>query len=482
MAVNRTTQAALTIALSLFVMLTFALGVTSYLFFTKRDEAELAQKAAEAKAVEVQTKLQEIKAEMEKLRGVIGVAGDMPVADVETGLNDLFAGDFAGFKGDEKSYLKLIEWLRAEFRDKTTKSKTVEQEKRDLETKTAVELKAAKDDLEKARQAEAKARDDLEAKTADFETKWQGHEKKQRELEAEMRNVAETASEFDSLKSAVLSVVEFLKPASQEISKGKNPVERVEIIRDEIRSQAAELKRLNEKLSQARVATPAAQQAVANLRPKNDRIDGIDGRVVDVDPRAKTVLVSCRSTAGIRPGLVLHVFPPGEQRPQAGDRKAVIEVTEVEGSNRVRAVIRRENARDPIISGDGVASSLLGAGLSPAIMIVGFADVDNDGRPDLERLTALVSKAGGRVVDAVAADTALVVDLGVPKESAGGDKAPGWAAEEKRRNRAIDTAKSYGTRVGGIEVLLDMLGLEADSFEVGRLPRGREVGRFPPRR
>ena len=275
---------------------------------------------------------------------------------------------------------------------------------------------------------------------------------------------------------------DYLPPSRQEALKARASAEQLEVIRNELRSQTKEIVRLNEVLTAARVADPAVQVAIAELRPETDRIDGFDGRVADVDPRSGTVLVSCRSTAGIRPGLVLHVFPPGEDRPQFGDRKAMIEVTDVEGPSLVRAAIRRETTRDPILTGDGVATSLWGPGNAPAIMVVGFSDVDDDGRDDRDRLTDLVTKAGGRVVDAVAADTALVVDLGTPQQKAGDDEIPGWSAEEKRRDRALKTAKVYGTRVGSLDTLLDLLGLDAGSFEVGRLPRGRAVGRFPPRR
>ena len=86
------------------------------------------------------------------------------------------------------------------------------------------------------------------------------------------------------------------------------------------------------------------------------------------------------------------------------------------------------------------------------------------------------------MVESVATDTALIVDLGQPPLSTDGSEIPGWAAEAKRRDRALKTAKLYGTRVGGLESLLDMLGLDADSFEASRMPRGRSAGRFPPGR
>ncbi len=482
MATNRSTQAALTIALSLFVMLTFALGVTTYLFFTKRQQADEAQGTAERQAAEVQAELQATKDEMETLRGIIGVAADAPIADIETGLATLFEGDFAGFTGDQKSYLKLIEWLRAEFRDKSAKIATTEAEKKDLAAKTAAAVAAAEQARDAAQADAAKAKEELAAATKQFAENRGQHETRQNDLLTKARTEEEKARDLEGLKTQITSVGDYLPPARRTGFTQKDPGGQLEIIRNELRSQAKDITRLNELLAVARMADPVVQEAIAELRPAEDRIAGFDGRVADVDPRSGTVLVSARSTAGIRPGLVLHVFPPDEERPQFGDRKAVLEVTEVEGPNLARAIIRREDTRNPILSGDGVASSLWAPGVSPAIMIVGFADVDEDGRSDHEQLATLVTRAGGRLVDGVAADTALVVDLGQPPAGDGREEVPGWSAEEKRRDRALKTAKMYGTRVGSMDVLLDMLGLDADSFTAGRLPRGRSGGRFPPAR
>lgn len=480
MAVNRTQQA-LSIALSLFVMLTFALGVTTYLFFTKRQEADQAQQTATTAAAEAQAAMQATKDEMATLRGIIGVAAEMPIADVETGLAKLFEGDFQGFAGDEKSYLRLIEWLRAEFRTKSEAVTKAEAEAKAAQAKAAADVKAAQDAVAAAKEAEATAVAGLKAAKDEFDQKRTAHEAQQGKLLDGKRTEEEKARDLANLKLQITGVGEYLPPARRVGLEGKKPEEQLEIIRNELRNQAKEITRLNELLSVARIADPAVQEAIAKLQPEADRIDAVDGRVIDVDPRSGQVLVSCRSTGGIRPGLVLHVFPPGGQRPQFGDRKAVVEVTEVEGPSLLRTVVRQEDTRNPILAGDGVASSLWAPGMSPAIVIVGSADVDADGRSDAKALEELVTKAGGRVVNDVATDTALIVDLGMPA-AAGEDPEGSLATEGKRRDRALKTAKLYGTRVGSLESLLDMLGLDANSFGAARLPRGRATGRLPPGR
>jgi hypothetical protein len=482
MAANRTTQAALTIALSLFVMLTFVLGVTTYLFFGQRQEADKAQIAASTSAAETQAAMQATKDEMAKLRSLLGVAPDTPIADIETGLGNLLAGDFQGFDGDEKSYLKLIEWLRAEFRVKADAVKKAAEERNAAETKAAADVKAAEEALAAAQAAEAKSKGDLDAATKQFTDARGQHEAQQSKLLDEKRSDEAKARDLANLKLQIVGMGETLPSARRVGFEARTPEEQLGVIREELRNQYKEIRRLNELISVARIASAEVQDTITEMRPEGDRIDGFDGRVIDVDPRSGTALVSCPSTAGLRPGLVLHVFPPGEQRPQFGERKAMLEVTQVEGPTLVRATIRREDSRDPILSGDGVASSLWAPGVSPAIVIVGFADVDADGRSDAEMLTGLVTKAGGRVVDSVSTDTALLVDLGPAPTTADGTEGPGVAGETKRRLKATENARLYGTRVGSLETLLDMLGIDGEAFAEGRLPRGRAVGRFPARR
>jgi hypothetical protein len=486
MASNRSTQNALLIALSIFVMLTFALGVTTYLFFNKAEEALAAQRAAAAEAVDAGNKARQTADDMNTLRGIIGVAADVPVADVDTQLTGLFEGDFAGYSQDERSYLKLIEWLRQEYRDKNTRVKTVEEEKKSLAAQKAAEVAAAEKAKQDALAAAAAAKDAQSKDKADFDGKWSVHEEEQKKLTAARRAAEEKARDLEGLKAEIAKGLDYMpptkKPEYRAAIEADNSVKQLDLLRFELRGRAKEIADLNALLARLRVADRDLQEAIVAARPADDRIDGFNGRVVSVDPRTGTALVSCRTTAGLRPGLVLHVFPPDDPQPEFGSRKGVVEITEVEGPTLIRAVIRRQSSRDLILAGDGVSSSLWAGGVSPDIVIVGFTDLDYDGRSDFESLRATVEQAGGRIVDAVAPNTALVVDLGQPSVGDDGREIPGWAAEAKRRSRNLDSAKTYNIRVTGVDGLLDMLGLDKESFRPGRLPKARAVGGLPARR
>jgi uncharacterized protein (DUF3084 family) len=214
-AANRTVQS-LTIAMAVFVMLAFALGVTTYLVFTGRQSAIKAREEADAKAVAAQTELARLKDDMQKLRQeIIGVAADMPVADIDMERAALFEGDFGGFTGDEKTYLKLIEWLRGEFREKSTRTKTVEQEKKDLEAKTAADVKAARESLAKAEQAATEAKRALDKADKQLAEARGTHEGRQNKLLDEKRTEEEKARDLENLKALIAGLGDYLPPALQ---------------------------------------------------------------------------------------------------------------------------------------------------------------------------------------------------------------------------------------------------------------------------
>ena len=176
------------------------------------------------------------------------------------------------------------------------------------------------------------------------------------------------------------------------------------------------------------------------------------------------------------------MFDPDDPRPEFGSRKAVVQVTEIESPTLARASILREDVKSPMLVGDGVSSSLWSTGTAPEVVIVGFTDMNGDGRSDLEMLSDLIQRAGGRIQEGVTSGTAMVVDLGTPPGTDVERIAPEWPVEQKRRERALAGAKTYGTRVARTAELLDMLGLDPDSFEAGRFPRRRSLDRLPPRR
>jgi hypothetical protein len=486
MAANRTQQSGLTIALIVFVMLTFVLAAATYFGFTGRQKALDDQAAAERQSTTAANEVRQARQDLETLRNLIGVPPETPIADIETGLGNLFEGDFAGFDRDSKSYTTLVGWLRDEFRDLAGKVKTSEQDKQVLASQSGADAVRVQKELEQWKQEAESAKAAQASQKQDFDQRWTELEKKESDLLAKLEEAEGRARELQALEAEIAKGLDFMPPTRQqafsEALNNHDSIKQLELIRTLLREQAQAIERFNRQLADLRVADPAVQQLIAAATSADDRIDGFDGRLVDIEPRSGTVLITSRSTAGLRPGLVLHVFDPDDPRPEFGSRKAVVQVTEIESPTLARASILREDVKSPMLAGDGVSSSLWSTGAAPEVVIVGFTDMNGDGRSDLQMLTDLIQRAGGRIQEGVTSGTAMVVDLGSPPGTDVERIAPEWPVEQKRRERALAGAKTYGTRVARTAELLDMLGLDPDSFEAGRFPRRRSLDRLPPRR
>jgi hypothetical protein len=470
MAATNPTVYRLSIALIVFVLLTFILTITTYLFFKQRMDEQLKATAAEKAAADKQAALLNKEQEAQKLREIIGADEGTTVEALETDLNNLFTRDFAGFREEPKSYTKLMGWLREEFRRKDAEVKASEEKSKQAIDDGAAAKKQANEAADEARKATQEARD-LQAKEKQaFDQQWSGHEGEQKKL-LEQKEVAEKKAErLELLIAEIADGAQYLTANRQKDYAAKESAEdRLALLYAELREQTKVIAEQNRILAALRVADRELQEQVLAATPKDDRIDGFDGRILSVDERERSVLVSCSTTRGIRPGMILHVFTPDEDRPQAGDRKGVVEVTAIEGPSLVRAVIRRDSIQAPILAGDGVATSLWAAGAAPEVVIVGYVNLDDSGGSDRDRLVKLVERAGGRVVDAVTPLTAMVVDGGKPPAFGAGAAEPS-DEEARRQRRNLDTARLHGVRVVGVEALLDMLGLTRESLTANRLP------------
>ena len=124
MATTNPTVYRLSIALIVFVLLTFILTITTYLFFKQRTDERAKSQVAEKATADKQEALLASQAETQKLREFIGAAEGDSLDSIETNLNNLFTKDFAGFPGDTRSYGHLVAWLRNEFRRKDGEVKT----------------------------------------------------------------------------------------------------------------------------------------------------------------------------------------------------------------------------------------------------------------------------------------------------------------------------------------------------------------------
>ena len=462
----------LSIALIVFVLLTFVLTFATYFMFKQRMDEQLKAEVAEKAVSEKQGELLEAQQDLEKFRQVVGEQEGTPAQTTEDNFNKLLADEFAGFNEDPKSYAKLVGWLRGQMRTKDESVQTAVGKAKDAEaaaTKSSAE--AAETEKTAAAEVQAAKQQQDDAKKA-FDAQWAGHEAEQKKLLDGKETAEQKSKRLEMLISKIADGGQYLSSTRQkDFAQRETAEDQLGVIYAELRDRAKAIEEQNKILAGLRVADRKLQEKVLASTPNDDRIDGLDGRILLVNETTRSVLVSCSSTRGIRPGMVLHVFPPDDSRPQLGDRKGTVEVTDIEGPSLVRASIRRDSIRTPIVTGDGVATSLWTAGVAPEVVIVGFVNLDNDGAADNKRLAEIVERAGARVAQSVSTMTAMVVDGGKPPPQSGEREVEAFAEEARRQRRSVEAAKQFGVKVVGIDALLDMLGLTRESVTATRLPR-----------
>lgn len=441
MATTNPTAYRLTIALIVFVLLTFILTITTYLFFKQRTDEQAKAKAAEKSAADSKEALNVAQSENQKLREWIGAAEGSTLDTIETDLNNLFSKDFAGFNEEPKSYGRLVSWLRREFATKNQELKAAENKRADAD-KAADQAKASAEDARKTADTRVEEiRGEQQQDKESFDKDRKKIEEEKDSLLSDKQKAEQASKRLSSLAQSIKMLKDLL-PSNrwQEFAEAK-PEDQLDAIRAEIVDLRKTQKSHNEELSRFRASKD------------EDRIDGFDGYIAAVDGGDGSVTIWCPSTRGARPGMELRVFQADEQQPRNDQDKATLVVTSIEGPSRLRAAIRDESPTQPIIPGDAVASHLWSPGQFE-IVVVGLGGTDVE---DRTRLTRLIEGAGGRIAATVTPSTAFVFDTGSPPT--GDDENEAARQVRTRREAAIRDARDYGVPVGNRDGLLDLLGL-----------------------
>lgn len=486
---NSSTVQTFSIALIVFVMLTFVLAVTTYLFFKKADENLKISEAKQKEASDANTKrLEAEKNRLELVKDVLGFPEEMANPEVLKRKQDEI-DDVYGKYLEQTTYSGAVEWLSSSIEDHYKSMNTLQAEKdrfaaekSQLETKQTEELKNLRDSRDKA-QADL---EELRKQKIAYETE-SGEQKKKLEDERDAANAQ--AKRLKLLGEEIAKAQPYLSvdrrrnwpgdAAGAEPGKGaadESPDERrVALMLDEMRERERTIVRLNKVIAQLRVADPALQNTVLAATPKDDRVDGFDGRILSVNELDRTVLVACGRTTGLRAGLQFNVYDPTDPQPQLGSKKAVVEVVSIESDSLVRCRVRRDSTRNPIVPGDVVATSLWSPGTPLEVVIVGVVDLGGDPEGDRNRLGRLVERIGGTVGDDVNPSTTMIVDAGLPQakglDAEGqGSRKQLTAKQKENRTRQLEAAKQLGIKVMAIEPFLGLMGLQMDSVRADRLP------------
>lgn len=434
----------LQIALIIFVVLTIALAVSTFMFFSKFDEernkiAEYEKKASEAsrQANEYQTDLKEVKT-------ILGVAPADSLKAIQEAKKKDFDALAPGIGEDKQNYRALALQL-----DKTLKEKDAN-------------LIAAQ---EREKKLNEKIKTDETTKVKEVSTYKQSTEDRKSDYDGEREKLMDAVKSADEAKQAALAKLETQKKSFDDSSRELNA---------QIQDRDKTIEKLSKVIEKQKSVITAGEQ----------ELEVADGMVRWVNQGEQLVWLDKGSADGLRQQVSFKVIDREEPNPAAAPTKATIEVVRVTGNHSAEARIISDEPSDPIMPGDLLFSTAWQPGRIEHFAVAGFMDVDGDRISDRDLVKQLVEVNRG-VLDAELTDKGDLVGELTPgtKYLIVGDKPTDKDVKGdllKNWSRMIANAETLGIRVMPLAKFLDYVGYKAQQRTVA-LDRSASPDSFKPR-
>ena len=224
----------LSIALIVFVLLTFILTIATYLFFSQYSKEQQTAKEARDALTKAQGEAGQAADEIKRLRDVIGADATAKIEAIESDLATLYQADFNGVAKEPKSYASLVSSIREEFRAINAARKDIEAAK-DQQKKTADEAVAAatkaRDDAEKAKADVEKERDSDRSKWQDD---WKNHEGELAKRRQEKDEADAAAKRLKALEQRIAEAEPRIDADKRADFRVKDPMQQLETLLDSV--------------------------------------------------------------------------------------------------------------------------------------------------------------------------------------------------------------------------------------------------------
>jgi hypothetical protein len=191
-----------------------------------------------------------------------------------------------------------------------------------------------------------------------------------------------------------------------------------------------------------------------------------DGRVVWVDSGAESVWINLGSADGLQRKMTFSVYDQSDTRVGTDRIKGRIEVARVMESHLAEARVLEDQLAYPIMDGDKIYSPSFQKGREIHFALVGFIDMDGDGKSDLEKVERIIETNGGVVDARLSATGAIEGNMTDRTEYLVKGRPPTDKTKElltSSYTRMIEQATELGVRSISLEALLDRIGYVADS-------------------
>lgn len=344
------------------------------------------------------------------------------------------------------------------------------------------------------------------------------------EVDQKQNSLNTKIAEYDAMKKELTSLAD-----RHQVDK-KNAEDRLIKVEKET---AEQIDQKNQELSVARQDLQAAQTILEKERAENVRIiadkdarlstqlnairrlkaekferedvsfEVADGRVIFVDKAQGVVHINIGRADGLRVGTTFSVYQKdnsGIARRNLEDIKAKIQVISINGARKATARIldpelavkrRSEEGTDdyysrssryyqdallrPIANNDPIYSPTFTRGEVPYFSVVGFVDLDGDGRSDRERFRNLVTSGGAKIDNEVDDEGNYVVqtpisyktkflvvaDLGDQSKVSDGKRLAAIQKINQAKSDLQEQAEDNGIRIVSLNAFLNYMGYQA---------------------
>ncbi len=347
-------------ALIVFVLITIALAVTTYIYFRKAEEHAAEADAAHQQVQQANTARDGALDENQKLKGMLGydISEKLPVIEKQHQEDmALFGADYPD--SDPKNYRTLPNYLLSAALAKHTT--TVEAEQR--EQKALAEKQATEQRVAQEKQAVEASRDQM---VAMYETERNDFKTERARVTNQMTQLANTLRTKDQEITAVKTA-------------GQQAVERFS-------AQIADLEKVLESM---RIDKREREQTT---------FETASGRVTFVNQVDRTVWINVGMADGLQRHTTFSVYDENVHEYSPQQVKGEIEVTKLLDRHLAEARIINDNNANPIVQGDLIYTPAWRPGVFLHFAMAGFIDLNGDGIEDKDLLRNIIHANGG-VID-----------------------------------------------------------------------------------
>lgn len=427
--------------LIMFVMISIICGVGWYLSFRDVQKATADSKANSQKATDQEKKAREYDDAIQQLKGKIGHKADDTTA-VLTAM-DKDVKDY----GNNPALNDLSSALKQANQDMKSARSEAQNFKGELEKERA--LKNALINQYNLRENELTRRS--EKAEQDLRSTQQQH---QETLDVKDQKIADQQQDINKLQ--------FEAQAMQE-------------------SHQKELELLNQKIARYKAINIKLNEEILTIKKTSFEVP--DGKIQWVDQVNKIVWINLGEDDKLVKRTTFSVYTKSNHGIARGseDIKGSIEVTRILGPHQAEARILDRDIYQPITKGDPIYTPLWSSGKAEQFAMVGFVDVDGDGKSDRQLVNDMVANTGasmsiqiddtGERVDEKGEPTDRPIDVNIkflviaeildPTETALPKDKEILKKIARKRKELIEEARENGTRVINLNTFLDIIGYKS---------------------